>query len=167
MPHWEHRFWEKVDVRGEDECWEWQASHDRWAYGHFWLDGTMQAAHRLVWELTNGPIPQGLCVLHHCDHPGCQNPSHLFLGTIADNNRDMREKGRARSGRLRGQKNGQTKLTRQEVHMIRQLYATGKHTQALLGERFGIAQRTVSHIVRRERWAWLDASPMVRSDAMR
>jgi hypothetical protein len=51
-------------------------------------------SHRVVWEHHHGPLPEGKCVLHHCDNPPCVKIEHLFLGTKADNNRDMTSKGR-------------------------------------------------------------------------
>lgn len=59
-------------------------------------DKKVHLTHRLSWVYHNGEIPDGLCVLHHCDNPRCVNPKHLFLGTRADNNKDMLNKGRAR-----------------------------------------------------------------------
>ena len=164
MEDWTDRFWAKVDMRGADECWKWQGCTCGRGYGQLSIDGKMVSAHRLTWELTDGPIPDDLCVLHRCDNPPCCNPRHLFLGTPADNSRDMVEKGRARGGSLRGVNNGRAKLTRQVVRAIRSLYATGKHTQKTLAERFGISKAQISHIVNRKRWAWLDASAMVKSD---
>jgi len=148
---WIERYWDKVDVRGADECWEWQASRHASGYGMFSRERTTTRAHRLAWELANGPIPDGLCVLHRCDNRSCCNPSHLFLGTIADNSRDMVEKGRA----ARGIKNGRAKLTRQDVRRIRQLYNTGNHTLAALGRQFGVTESNVCYIVNRERWTWV------------
>lgn len=93
----EERFWEKVDRRGPDDCWLWTASLSA-GYGQIGLggkDGGNGHAHRVAWELSRGPIPVGLNVLHRCDVPACCNPRHLFLGTLRDNTVDMYAKGRA------------------------------------------------------------------------
>ena len=87
------RFWAKVKIGGVNECWEWQASKRR-MYGKIRCDGEYWLAHRVVWVMTYGQIPEGKLVLHHCDHPGCVNPKHLFLGTTQDNYKDMVSKNR-------------------------------------------------------------------------
>ena len=56
-------------------------------------------AHRLAWELTFGPIPDGLHVLHACDNPPCIRPDHLMLGTQRANMRDAGRKGRLGVGK--------------------------------------------------------------------
>lgn len=95
------RFWPKVNVLGETQCWNWMASIKPNGYGQIGRGGRgagVVYAHRASWELVNGKIPDGLQVLHHCDNRRCVNPSHLFLGTQKDNIRDMLSKGRHISG---------------------------------------------------------------------
>ena len=88
----EERFWVKV-VRGPD-CWNWNGGKLVEGYGRFVDRGKYVLAHRVSWEIHNGPIPEGLCVLHRCDNPPCTNPDHLFVGTHGDNARDRAAKGR-------------------------------------------------------------------------
>lgn len=93
----ETRFWMRVDKSGE--CWTWTAARGDHGYGSFTDDdGRSVSAHRFSHQLHYGPIPKGLVVCHKCDNPPCVRPDHLFLGTQADNVRDMQAKGRAVSG---------------------------------------------------------------------
>ncbi|RPJ19493.1 MAG: HNH endonuclease, partial [Planctomycetaceae bacterium] len=112
------RFWEKV--RKTDGCWEWTAFLVH-GYGQFQRSRAIgpQRAHRVSWELHNGPIPAGMCVCHRCDNRRCVRPDHLFLGTYADNSADMIRKGRARKGSRPGQANHMSKLTDADVARIR------------------------------------------------
>ena len=93
------RFWEKVDKNTPSGCWEWRSSTKGNGYGSFFTHTPPEGrkchgAHRFSWQLTNGPIPDGLCVLHKCDNRICVNPEHLFLGDYKDNMRDCATKGR-------------------------------------------------------------------------
>jgi hypothetical protein len=85
-------YWRNVIV--QPGCWGWRiATVD--GYGVFGCRGRIWRAHRASWTIHFGPIPAGLCVLHHCDNPPCTNPEHLWIGTIGDNNRDAVRKGRS------------------------------------------------------------------------
>ncbi len=92
------RFWSKVRIT--PGCWEWTAAVNHGGYGLFqYTSRSCRRAHRVSYELAYGPIPKGMVVMHKCDNPPCVNPDHLELGTMADNNRDKGQKGRARNGR--------------------------------------------------------------------
>lgn len=102
---WQQRFWKHVTKDGPNGCWVWGDSRTEFGYGLLVKErssktyrGKQKTAHRLSWELHHGEVPDGLSVLHRCDNPPCVNPDHLFLGTHADNMRDMFEKGRNRIG---------------------------------------------------------------------
>jgi hypothetical protein len=133
-------FWSRVTKsRG---CWSWRGAKS-WGYGRIGFG----KAHRFSWELHFGPIPKGLFVLHKCDNRQCTNPRHLFLGTQADNLRDMALKGRSASG----ERNARAKLTDRTVKLVRQARAKGE-TLAAIGSRFGVSATTVLRAVRRECW---------------
>lgn len=95
------RFWSKVDKNGpvmpymNTPCWVWQGQRDRKGYGRFYFGSTGRvAAHRLAYELENGPVLNELFACHHCDNPPCVNPDHIFPGTNLDNSMDAIKKGR-------------------------------------------------------------------------
>jgi len=136
------RFWSKV--RKGDGCWEWQASL-KGGYGQFGHGGL---AHRVSWEMTRGPIPNGLYVCHRCDNRRCVNPDHLFLGTQRDNMSDAARKGRT----AKGERQGHAKLTAAAVAEIRSLHLAGVR-QKEIAALFGLAKGHTNRIVHRAAWA--------------
>jgi hypothetical protein len=157
------RFWAKVAVR-DNGCWEWTGSKRNKGYGAFVYAKANEIiqgrAHRYSWEIHNGDIPEGLCVLHHCDNPSCVNPSHLWLGTKAQNNEDMRRKDRAVKGGtysrnyVRGLAHHNCRLTDQDVVKVHELRAQGLSYSKIARE-CGI---TISH-------AWKIANGKLRGGA--
>ena len=138
-------------VDEETGCWNWQgARRENDGYGQRWKDGKLQHVHRLAWEEKNGPIPDGLCALHHCDNPQCANPDHIFLGTRADNNADKERKGRARHAR--GERCGAAKLTEADVRTIRATHDRGGVTCAALAKEYKVSAVLISMVVRRVAW---------------
>jgi predicted DNA-binding protein (UPF0251 family) len=119
--------------------------------------------HRVAWMLTNGDIPDGAWVCHRCDNGACCNPAHLFLGSPLTNSIDMHKKGRAPRGerhwsklhpemRLRGMRNGNSRITDDDVRAIRRLHATRTLSQANIASQFGVKQHVVWSIVNHRTW---------------
>jgi hypothetical protein len=121
----------------------WKAS-TRKGYGQIHAGTVIKDAHRVSWELTNGPIPEGLHVLHRCDVRACVNPEHLFLGTNSDNIIDKIAKGR----HPHGPGHYATKLTCMDMWLIERAYTLMPVTQQALADIWKVDQVTISRIVR-------------------
>lgn len=129
-------------------CWNWLRALNKKGYGRYGL-GRRIRAHRASWIIYRGPIPDGLCVLHTCDNPRCVNPSHLFLGTDQDNSDDKVKKGR--QSRLKGERNGNSKLSDDDVVEIRKRRGENESTRSLAKE-FGVSQTLISFVINGKRW---------------
>jgi hypothetical protein len=156
----EDRFWPKVDKRGPDECWEWKASRYVSGYGQFYIDrGHVHGrAHRVSYELANGPIPDDLFVCHHCDNRACVNPAHLFLGTNTDNMRDMVAKGRRPPNE--GERNARAILTEEDVLLLRARNRAGE-SYARLAREYGMSVSGMGHAIAGLNWRHLPAGTEV------
>lgn len=150
---WRERFLAKVDERAPDDCWPFTGlagANSRTGHRQFYKHGRMVLAHRVAWEIHYGaPPPPGMVIRHSCDNPPCCNPSHLAIGTVADNNRDRDVRGRHVA--LSGEGNGFARLTSDDVLSIRHLIESGL-PQTKIAERFGITQSNVSCIATGKTW---------------
>ncbi len=154
----EAALWGMIDRRGDDECWPWLSSVTPFGHGtfsHRTQKPKTLRAHRVVWELTHGPIPKGLFVCHHCDNPPCCNPKHLFLGTAKDNSMDAASKGRFWQQRdparaLASARTHKAKLTLAQVAEIKGRPST-RNGPALARE-FSVSHQTIYYIRSGKRW---------------
>jgi hypothetical protein len=131
------RFWSKVGPANENGCRLWTGclTARGGGYGRFQHDGKLWGAHRVVVELTAGPVPAGMVVCHRCDVPECCNPEHLYVGTHRDNSRDAMERKR----NAHGESSGTSKLTDAAVAEARRRYRAGETGLALAAE-YGVTQ---------------------------
>ena len=139
-----------TDRSDVDGCWPLLVgASTRSGHKQLSVNNRMVLAHRIAYEIHVGPIPEGSVVRHTCDNPPCVRPSHLVAGTVADNNRDRDERGRAAA--LKGSANGSSKLTENAIQELRRLRASGL-SQRQAGQRLGVTQSTVSLIERGKTW---------------
>lgn len=146
----EDRFWSYVNKKSDIECWEWFGSISKYGYGEIKIGQKVIKAHRLSWNIHKGNIPDGLLICHKCDNKKCVNPSHLFLGTYMDNNRDRDNKDRAIH--QSGENHGRAKLTQNDVDTIRTLRAENHLSQYELARMFLVTRPTIKKILDGVTW---------------
>jgi hypothetical protein len=141
------RFWERVDVAGENGCWLWKGSTNGRGYGLFSIQRSRIRAHRASWMLAHGSLPEHLEVCHNCDVPCCVNPDHLRLDTHIGNMHESVRKGRKKTWGLQ-------KLTADDVVVIKQMVAAGAlHREA--AAQYGVTRSCVSTIMNGKSWGHL------------
>lgn len=129
-----------TSVKKSDECWPWTGSTNK-VYGKIRVGKRSVAAHRLSWELHNGPIPEGKFILHRCDNPLCVNPNHLYCGTQSDNLSDRAWRNPNNQGGM------PSRLSLDNIKSMKSLYSTGKYTQAEIGTMFGVSPRHAGRMI--------------------
>jgi len=158
----EQRFWEKVDIRGEDECWNWKAYKNKAGYGRFQLNQKQgEYAHRVSYIIANGKIDDGLIVLHSCDRPSCVNPKHLRSGTQKENIIDCVSKKRHSGFMLYGKKSPKVKLNEKQVQTIRILKDC--FSSQSVSEMFGISRQSINDIWSNRSWNRLTSNKQALS----
>jgi len=135
-------------VRDECGCLLWQGAVTKKGHGKLNVSGRTTTTHRVAWVEAYGHINDDGCVLHKCDVPNCIEPTHLFLGTVADNNLDMVTKRR----HAFGHKNGKSKFTDWRVQVVRAAYKGGVPI-CELARRLPVSQSTLSALIARKTWA--------------
>jgi transposase len=148
------RFWLKVQ-KGEkaDDCWKWNGCKYGMGYGQLsHVSGGKKRsapAHKLSYRIHHGEFDESLLVCHRCDNPECCNPRHLFLGTAKDNIQDKYSKGRGAD--VRGERNPVSRLTEDQIILIRELRANNESISEL-AEKFNVSNSQIKRIVSRELW---------------
>lgn len=141
-------FWTRVEVKEKNDCWPWKESLNRDGYGRARIDGIPKMAHRIAYELKTGKNIDGLVAMHICDNPKCCNPSHLVLGTHADNQKDKFAKNR----QAKGETNGQSMLTNKQVLEARSKYKPRVVTYKMLANEYGVCRDTMQKAIRGILW---------------
>lgn len=145
------RFWRWINKAGANGCWLWMRSLSKARYGVLTINGKLNLAHRIAWELANGPIPNQAHVLHHCDIRHCVNPDHLFLGDQRSNIADAKMKGRMQ----RGEDRFNAKLQNADIPIIRSRLATGVPA-ARIARDYGVHVNTIKDVKHRRTWTHID-----------
>lgn len=146
MPTLSERFHSRYDIQDQTDCWIWNGALSDTGYGAIQLGVKNTGyAHRVSWELVNGPIPGGLFVCHKCDTPACVNPAHLFLGSHLKNMQDMASKKRS----MLGEKNNTCKLTKSDVVFI----LGSEESPKSLAAKFGVSKMTIWRIRTGKNWS--------------
>lgn len=134
-------------------CMEWQLYKDKDGYGKVKFEGTQRGAHRIALFYSTGVM--GAVAMHKCDNPSCINPQHLKWGTIAENNADMKAKGRNGLGEKmarKGTNSGMAKLNDAQVLEIRSLVEKGTISQRAIAKLYGMSHTMIQDIVSRKHW---------------
>jgi hypothetical protein len=139
-------FWSRVDRTGV--CWLWLGAKSPKGYGKVKWNGRDDRAHRVAWELSRSPVPEGMWVLHTCDTPACCNPLHLFLGDNLANNRDKAAKGR----HISGERHKLAKLTEADVITIRAALSARSASRRGLAATYGVSRSLIDHIAAGRTW---------------
>lgn len=151
----EERFWSKVQILQENECWIWQGSTNRAGYGRIFVErGKYEMTHRFSYFLHYGIEPSKYQVCHSCDNPPCVNPHHLWLGTATENAQDCKNKGRHNYGTAQGESHPNVSLTDAQVIEIRNLFANCRTIQEIATQ-YEMSHGAISHIVKGRSWKHL------------
>jgi hypothetical protein len=183
---WQVRLQERINKNGPvpahrpelGRCHVFTGSLNSYGYGHLSVNGRLLTAHRAMFLLTHGSLPE--VVMHECDNPPCCNPEHLRAGTHVENVADMDAKGRRRPARgdanasrlyperlsrgdahysrrepermARGERHGNARVTAEIIKNARERFAAGGVSKAALARELGLSPSQMGRILRGESW---------------
>ena len=139
-----------MEITGVTGCWPWKGWRSPKGYARITIEGRVHTATRIIYTLFFGPYARTLKCCHACDNRICVNPYHLFIGTVADNNADMKRKGRYVNPV--GECHGQAKLTADKVKRARILFANNECTISQLAREYGVTYGVVKRAVTKQAW---------------
>lgn len=148
------RFWSKVAAGDGRSCWTWTAALNDSGYGVFNLSGRMVRAHRIAYEFSYGPIPDGMQVDHVCRNRQCVNPAHLRIATNKQN-------GENRSGAHRDSRSGVLGVHWDERHQ--RWVAQVCHNRKRWAKKFTSMEEAVE-AVRAKRLEWFTYNELDKSE---
>lgn len=160
--HTKESFLKNMDRSGgKRACWIWEKMVTKKGYGTVTYHQKHMRAHRVAYILFRGEIPEGMLVCHKCDNPSCCNPSHLFLGTNADNMKDRDRKKRqcrgearsavARKHSPRGSRHHKAVINEDQVREIRVMHSKGIPRKKI-AEHIGVRINVIHRVVTRRFW---------------
>jgi hypothetical protein len=150
-PATETEFWGRMSPEPNTGCWLWTGTVLHYGHGVIQIRKKAWQAHRLAWTLARGPIPEGAFVCHRCNVPACCNPDHLYIGDAQTNQRDVDESGH----RAKGERQGLSKLTEDDVRSIRAEYRrySDTHGAPALAKKYGVTRTPILHIINGKTWS--------------
>jgi hypothetical protein len=165
-------FWNHVDIKSENECWNWMMGKDKDGYGKFSIPivpGKRRhiRAHRFSYFITYGKYEEFIFVCHKCDNPMCVNPKHLFLGSAKDNFEDSKNKNRASKIPMeksihRGEDSPMTKLKKEDVLEIKELYKDNNISVHYISQKFNVSKGVIYNVGSGRSWGHIGEASQKR-----